>query len=87
MRSIVHLYYGSFVELARRDDGFDFDAELVETLEHEVKHHLEDKAGVRDLEEEDDLFDAHARFLADLDLQTLATLGLSRFADVEPAVG
>jgi hypothetical protein len=68
VRSIVHLYYGSFVELAERDASFDTDAELVETLEHEVKHHLEDKAGVRDLEDEDDLFDAHARFRADLEV-------------------
>jgi hypothetical protein len=68
VRSIVHLWYGSFVDLAGRDETFDWDAELVETVEHEVKHHLEDKAGVRDLEDEDDLFDAHARFRADLDV-------------------
>ncbi len=68
VRSIVHLYYGSFVDLARSDPSFDLDAELVETLEHEVQHHLEDKAGVHDLEDDDDLFDAHARFRADLDV-------------------
>ena len=68
VRAIVHLYYGSFVDLARRDETFDFDAELVETVEHEVQHHLEDKAGVRGLEDDDDLFDAHARFLADLEV-------------------
>ena len=68
VRSIVHLYYGSFADLARRDDTFDVEAELVETVEHEVQHHLEDKAGVRGLEDDDDLFDAHARFLADLDV-------------------
>ena len=68
VRSIVHLYYGSFVELARSDDAFDLDDELRETVEHEVQHHVEDKAGRRGLIDEDDLFDAHARFLADLDV-------------------
>jgi predicted Zn-dependent protease with MMP-like domain len=68
VRSIVHLYYGSFVEQAREDETFRFDEELVETVEHEVQHHVEDKAGRRGLLDEDDLFDAHARFLADLDV-------------------
>jgi len=62
VRSLVHLWYGSFVDLAKRDETFDVDAELVETIEHEVKHHLEDKGGTRALEDEDELFDAHARF-------------------------
>lgn len=68
VRSIVHLYYGSFVELARTDSTFRLDEELVETVEHEIQHHVEDKAGRRGLVDEDDLFDAHARFLADLDV-------------------
>lgn len=68
VRSIVHLYYGSFVDLARSDPTFDLDAELVETIEHEIQHHIEDKAGVHDLEDDDDLYDAHARFRADLDV-------------------
>ncbi len=67
VRSIVHLYYGSFVELAARDRQFDVDAELRETIEHELQHHLEDKAGVRALVDDDDLFDAHQRFLAGLE--------------------
>ena len=67
VRSIVHLYYGSFVALAARDRRFDVDAELRETLEHELQHHLEDKAGVRTLVDDDDLFDAHQRFLAGLE--------------------
>jgi predicted Zn-dependent protease with MMP-like domain len=69
VRSIVHLYYGSFVELAREDETFRFDEELVETIEHEVQHHVEDKAGVRTLIDEDDLFDAHARFRADMEVE------------------
>jgi len=67
VRSIVHLYYGSFVELARDDEGFDLDGELRETIEHEIQHHIEDRAGVRTLIDEDDLFDAHQRFLAGLE--------------------
>jgi hypothetical protein len=66
-RSIVHVYYGSFAELAQGDDAFDVDGELRETIEHEVQHHVEDRAGVRALIDDDDLFDAHARFLAGLD--------------------
>jgi hypothetical protein len=68
VRSIVHLYYGSFLDLAGRDEGFDVDEELRETIEHEVRHHIEDRAGVRALIDEDDLFDAHARFRAGLDV-------------------
>lgn len=67
VRSIVHLYYGSFVELAGRDRRFDVDAELRETIEHEVQHHIEDRAGVRTLIDDDDLFDAHQRFVAGLE--------------------
>lgn len=67
-RSTVHLYYGSFVDLARRDPAFDLDAELRETIEHEIQHHVEDRAGVRALHDEDALFDAHARFRAGLDV-------------------
>lgn len=67
-RSTVHLYYGSFVDQARNDPSFDVDAELRETIEHEIQHHIEDRAGVRTLSDEDDLFDAHARFRAGLDV-------------------
>jgi hypothetical protein len=68
VRSIVHVYYGSFVDLARRDDRFDLEGELRETIEHEVRHHIEDRAGLRALIDEDDLFDAHARFRAGLEV-------------------
>jgi hypothetical protein len=66
-RSIVHLYYGSFVDLARRDRRFDVDRELEETIRHEIQHHLEDRAGVHTLIDEDDLADAFHRFQAGLD--------------------
>jgi hypothetical protein len=40
-RSAVVLYYGSFRAVAADDPAFDWDAELHETLIHELQHHLE----------------------------------------------
>jgi hypothetical protein len=67
VRSIVHVYYGSFTDLAARDPRFDVDRELEETIRHEIQHHLEDRAGVRTLIDEDDLVDALHRFQAGLE--------------------
>jgi hypothetical protein len=67
-RSVVHLHYGSFADLAGRDPSFDVEEELRETIEHEVQHHLEDRAGIRDLLDEDALFEAHARFRAGMEV-------------------
>lgn len=53
VRSIVVLYYGSFLELARRDEAFDWEGELYETITHEVRHHLESLAAENQLEEID----------------------------------
>jgi hypothetical protein len=53
LRSGVHLYYGSFRELAKLDPGFDWEAELWETITHEVRHHRESAAGEDALEELD----------------------------------
>lgn len=53
VRSGVHLYYGSFRELARLDPEFDWEAELWETLTHEVRHHRESTAGEDALEDMD----------------------------------
>lgn len=53
LQSTVFLYYGSFEEIARRDPRFDVAAEIVETVRHEVQHHVEDQvghAGLRDLD-------------------------------------
>ena len=49
-RSGVHLYYGSFLELSRLFDEFDWEGELWETVTHEVRHHRESAAGEDDLE-------------------------------------
>ena len=51
--STIHLYYGSFVTLGRREKDFDWDWELRETIEHEIRHHLEDRAGLPDLRRQD----------------------------------
>jgi hypothetical protein len=52
-RSGVHLYWGSFRELARLQDDFDWEEELWETITHEIRHHRESAAGEDDLEEMD----------------------------------
>ncbi|HVG93869.1 MAG TPA: hypothetical protein VND21_05445 [Planctomycetota bacterium] len=70
VHSIVHLYYGSFADLAAQDPRFDVDGELEETIRHEIQHHLEDRAGIRALIDEDDLADALHRFQAGLENPT-----------------
>ncbi len=51
--SSVILYYGSFRAIARRDADFDVGAEIDETVLHEVRHHLEDAAGIPTLRDLD----------------------------------
>lgn len=50
IQSRVVLYHGSFVALARLHQGFDWREEAWETLTHELRHHLEWRARVPDLE-------------------------------------
>ncbi len=50
LQSRVVLYHGSFLALARDTGDFDWKAEAWETLTHEVRHHVEWKARVPDLE-------------------------------------
>jgi hypothetical protein len=52
-RSSLVLYYGSFRRLAATDPAFDWDAEVWETLTHELQHHLESLAAEDDLEDVD----------------------------------
>lgn len=49
---MVVLYYGSFVYLygPNRPRWLD---EMRQTLRHEIRHHVEDRAGLRDLERQD----------------------------------
>jgi hypothetical protein len=48
--SRVVLYYGSFRGMAEGDPDFDWEAELWETLTHELQHHLESLADEEALE-------------------------------------
>lgn len=41
VRSTIHLYYGSFLELSRQDEEWDWQEEIFETITHEIRHHLE----------------------------------------------
>lgn len=55
-QSRIVLYHGSFQSLAHATDAFDWEHEAWETLTHEIRHHVEWKAGAPDLE----AFDAAA---------------------------
>lgn len=50
LESRVLLYHGSFQALAQRQPDFDWRGEAWETLTHELRHHLEWRARVPDLE-------------------------------------
>ena len=49
IRSIVHLYWGSFRALSELDGDFDWREQAWETLTHELRHHLESLADRDDL--------------------------------------
>lgn len=51
----VVIYYGSFARLFAGQDDAVWERELWTTLTHELRHHIEHQAGVRDLELEDAL--------------------------------
>lgn len=55
----VALYWGSFRAIADADPDFDWEAEIWETLTHELQHHVESLAGDGRLIEQD-LLDAQA---------------------------
>ena len=50
IQSRVVLYHGSFLATADQDPAFDWREEAWETLTHEIRHHLEWRARVPDLE-------------------------------------
>ena len=56
-RSVIRVFYGSFRKLAALDPDFDWEAEIYETVEHEVRHHLEWLAGEDALEDVDYVLD------------------------------
>lgn len=53
----IALYHGSFARIAENDPAFDWEAEIWETLTHELQHHVESLAGDGRLIEQD-LIDA-----------------------------
>lgn len=55
LHSNIHIYHGSFTQIALKEPGFPWEDELWETLTHELRHHLEWRAGVDYLGDEDDL--------------------------------
>lgn len=50
VQSRVVLYHGSFAALARQDSGFDWVVEARDTLQHELRHHIEWRARAPELE-------------------------------------
>ncbi|HET6203852.1 MAG TPA: hypothetical protein VFI25_13735 [Planctomycetota bacterium] len=64
--SRIHLYHGSFRALARRDEAFEEEEELWETILHEIRHDLEDRAGARALLDEDEAEEQNERRRAGL---------------------
>lgn len=58
-RSSVVLWYGSFRRLAALDPEFDWEAEIWETLTHELQHHLESLASDESLLDADAAMDQH----------------------------
>ena len=59
LRSSIELHYGSFAALAKTDRAFDWRHEAWETLTHEVRHHLEWRARVPELEALDEAAEAN----------------------------
>lgn len=58
MGRYINLYYGSFAELAQRENWTktDWEEELYDTLAHEFTHHVEGLAGERGLELKDEAY-------------------------------
>ena len=61
--SRVVLYHGSFRALATGQADFDWEGEAHETLLHELRHHLEWRAGAEDLEAYDEAVEQNLRRL------------------------
>lgn len=55
IRSLLFIYYGSFVAAAEREGIFDWEGEIEETVHHELRHHLDWREGHDSLGFEDDL--------------------------------
>jgi hypothetical protein len=62
--SIIRLWFGSFVAIEADQGELEWEEELEETIRHELQHHLEWRAGVDHLGDEDDLQDENERRLS-----------------------
>lgn len=59
MGRYIAIYYGSFVQVNQRSSVEVQKKALRDVLTHELTHHLESMAGVRDLEVKDEMFMEH----------------------------
>lgn len=55
MGYFINIYYGSFLASFSHRPREEWEKQLKETLHHELTHHLERRAGCRDLEIEDEI--------------------------------
>jgi len=55
LQTNIDIYHGSFTMISQRSETFDWEGELWETLTHELRHHIEWRAGIDHLGDEDDL--------------------------------
>lgn len=62
-RSVLVLYYGSFLRLSELDPEFDWSFEIWETITHELRHHLESLATEGALEDVDYAMDENFKRL------------------------
>lgn len=53
--SHIRIFYGTFVDAAADDPDWDWEAELWETIRHELQHHLEHRSGTDQLGDEDEV--------------------------------
>jgi hypothetical protein len=64
VQSRVVLYFGSFAAVARNNPDFNWRTEAWETLVHEIRHHVEWRAGAPNLEDMDEAVEANYARLA-----------------------
>lgn len=81
VRSRIVLYYGSFVALARSEEEFDWEAEVFETITHELRHHLESLATEDALEQVDYVLDQNYARRAGEEFDPLFYRGGERIGD------
>lgn len=56
MGNYIEIYFGSFEQMYGGMSDEKIEEKLIYTLKHELRHHIEGRAGVRDLEDEDEAY-------------------------------